>query len=68
MSWCRVGGLVLLLLWCGGCTAVQPAGTSRFAPPRDPYGVGFPGRSPEAEVENPTPSLFRFDTDIGSAR
>ena len=59
---------MLLLLWCGSCTAVQPAGTPGFASPYDPYQAGFPGRSPEAEVENPTPSLFRFDTDTGSAR
>jgi hypothetical protein len=58
----------MLLLWCGSCTAVQTAGNQGFSPPRDPYRTGFPSRYTDQEVENPTPYLFRFDTDIGSAR
>ena len=68
MTWCRLGGLVMLLLWFCGCLAVQSAGNESFYPPRDPYRDGFPSRYTDEEAENPTPYLFRFDTDIGGAR
>lgn len=59
---------MMLLLWFCGCLAVQSADNQGFSPPRDPYHDGFPSRYTDQEVENPTPYLFRFDTDIGGAR
>jgi hypothetical protein len=68
MTWCRIGGLIMLLLWFCGCTTVQTAGNRGFYPSRDPYRDGFPSRYTDLETENPTPYLFRFDTDTGGTR
>ena len=68
MTWGRIGGLAMLLLWFCGCSAIQTAGNNRPYPSRDPYRDGFPSRYTNEEAENPTPYLFRFDTDIGGSR